>query len=192
MGSTPLLMRSRATLPSVSAQVGKHLGVNGDHMAAIEYDERKVRDVLGLPGFGQFYKGNHITTMSYDWWTSQPGNANDGKRFTLQEIYLSPLAHTLYDDARAPAGEPSFYGLQKKQALSTFNNHIEILAMVEDTHDGEFLAPPPLGSHVRPNAGPVGVGAFTYQLSDAVDRSARGGRRGDPVHRASAAGSASS
>ena len=166
MGSTPLLMRSRATLPSVSGQVGKHLGVNGDHMAAIEYDEQKVRDVLGLPGYGQFYKGNHITTMSYDYWTSKPGNANDGKRFTLQEIYLSPLAHTLYDDARAPAGEPSFYGLQKKQALSTFNNHIEILAMVEDTHDGEFIAPPPAGSHVRPNAGPVGVGTFKYELSE--------------------------
>jgi choline dehydrogenase-like flavoprotein len=166
MGSTPILQRSLPTLPTVSGQVGKHLGVNGDHMAAIEYDERRVRDILDLPGFGQFYKGNHITTMSYDWWTSKPGNANDGKRFTLQEIYLSPLAHTLYDDARDPAGEPSFYGLQKKQALSTFNNHIEILAMVEDTHDGEFLAPPPLGSHVRPNAGPVGVGTFNYQMSD--------------------------
>ena len=166
MGTTPLLMRSRSALPSLSGQVGKNLGVNGDHMAAIEYDERKVRDVLGLPGYGQFYKGNHITTMTYDYWTGKPGNANDGKRFTLQEIYLSPLAHTLYDDGRDPAGEPSFYGLQKKQALSTFNNHVEILAMVEDTHDGEFLAPPPYGSHVRPNAGPVGVGPFTYQLSD--------------------------
>ena len=166
MGSTPLLQRSRATLPTVSGQVGKHLGVNGDHMAAIEYDEKKVKDVLGLPGYGEFYKGNHITTMSYDFWTSQPGNANDGKRFTLQEIYLSPLAHTLYDDGRDPAGDPSFYGLQKKQALSTFSNHIEILAMVEDTHDGEFLAPPPFGSHVRPNAGPVGVGTFTYELSE--------------------------
>ena len=38
--------------------------------------------------------------------------------------------------------------------------------MVEDTHDGEFLAPPPIGSHVRPNAGPVGVGPFNYELSD--------------------------
>ena len=166
MGTTPLLMRSRAALPSVSGHAGKHLGVNGDHMAAIEYDEQKVRDVLGLPGYGQFYKGNHITTMTYDFWAGKAGHANDGKRFTLQEIYLSPLAHTLYDDGRDPAGEPSFYGLQKKQGLSTFNNHIEILAMVEDTHDGEFIAPPPSGSHVRPNAGPVGVGTFTYELSD--------------------------
>jgi len=38
--------------------------------------------------------------------------------------------------------------------------------MVEDTHDGEFLAPPPFGSHVRPNAGPLGVGPFNYELSE--------------------------
>jgi enediyne biosynthesis protein E9 len=161
MGNPPLLMRSRPTLPALSGRVGKHLGVNGDHIAAVEYDERKVRDVLGLPGYGQFYKGNHITTMSYDWWKGA-----DGTRFTLQEIFLSNLAHALYDDGRAPSSEPTWWGLQKKEALSTFNNHIEILAMVEDTHDGEFLAPPPTGSHIRPNAGPVGIGPFTYQLSD--------------------------
>jgi len=161
MGNPPLLMRSRALLPGLSGRVGKHLGVNGDHIAAVEYDEKKVRDVLGLPGYGQFYKGNHITTMSYDWWKGR-----DGTRFNLQEIYLSNLAHALYDDGRAPAGAPSWWGLQKKQALSTFNNHIEVLAMVEDTNDGEFIAPPPTGSHIRPNAGPVGIGPFTYRLSD--------------------------
>ena len=166
MGNAPLLMRSRPALPSLSGQTGRHLGVNGDHIAAVEYDEAKVRDVLGLPGYGQIYKGNHISTMSYDFWTDKPGNAGDGKRFTLQEIYLSPLAHTLYDDGRDPAGSPSFFGLQKKEGLSTFNNHIEVLAMVEDTHDGEFLAPPPSGSHVRPNAGPLGVGPFNYELSE--------------------------
>jgi choline dehydrogenase-like flavoprotein len=163
MGNPPLLMRSRPTLPALSLRVGRHLGINGDHIAAVEYDERKVRDVLGLPGYGQIYKGNHITTMSYDWWVGKPV---DGTRFTLQEIFLSPLAHALYDDARPPSGEPSWWGLQKKAALSTFNNHIEILAMVEDTHDGDFLAPPPTGSHIRPNAGPVGIGPFRYSLSE--------------------------
>jgi choline dehydrogenase-like flavoprotein len=166
MGNAPLLMRSRPALPSLSSQTGKHLGINGDHIAAVDYDEAKVRSVLRLPGYGQIYKGNHISTMTYDFWTDKPGNAGDGKRFTLQEIYLSPLAHTLYDDGRDPAGAPSFFGLQKKEALSTFNNHIEVLAMVEDTHDGEFVAPPPFGSHVRPNAGPLGVGPFTYELSE--------------------------
>ena len=71
MGNAPLLMRSRPALPSLSAQLGKHLGINGDHIAAVEYDEQKVRDVLGLPGYGQIYKGNHITTMTYDYWTGQ-------------------------------------------------------------------------------------------------------------------------
>ena len=133
-----------------------------------------MRDVLGLPGYGQFYKGNHITTMSYDWWKGA-----DGTRFTLQEIFLSNLAHTLYDDGRAPSTEPTWWGLQKKQALSTFNNHIEVLAMVEDTHDGEFLAPPPTGSHIRPNAGPVGIGPVQVRAVGPVDRGARGGQRGD-------------
>jgi hypothetical protein len=170
MGNSPLLMRSRPSLPSLSTQLGKHLGINGDHIAAIEYDEQKVRDVLGLPGYGQFYKGNHITTMTYDYFAGKPGNQNDGTRFTLQEIYLSALAHALYDDGRDPTGEPSWWGLQKKEGLSTWNNHIELLAMIEETNDGQFLAPPPSGGAVHPNAGPVWVAPFTYELSDQTVR----------------------
>jgi enediyne biosynthesis protein E9 len=170
MGNSPLLMRSKSNLPSLSDQVGKHVGINGDHIAAIEYDERKVREILRLPGYGQAYKGNHITTMTYDFWTGKAGNQNDGTRFTLQEIFLSTLAHVLYDDGRDPTGEPSWWGLQKKRALSTFNNHIELLAMVEDTNDGEFVGVPPNGGAIRPNAGPVWVGLFTYDLSDQTIR----------------------
>ena len=166
MGNSPLLMRSRPGLPNLSSQVGKNVGINGDHIAAIEYDEQKVKEVLGLPGFGQTYKGNHITTMTYDFWAGRSGNQWDGKRFTLQEIFLSTLPHILYDDGRDPPGEPSWWGLQKKQALSTFNNHIEILAMVQDTNDGEFLAPPPSGGALRPNAGPLWEALFNYSLSE--------------------------
>jgi hypothetical protein len=108
--------------------------------------------------------------MSYDWWAGRTGNQWDGSRFTLQEIFLSTLPHILYDDGRDPPGEPSWWGLQKKQALSTFNNHIEILAMIEDTNDGEFLDPPPSGSAVRPNPGPLWVGPFTYNLSEQTIR----------------------
>jgi hypothetical protein len=91
-------------------------------------------------------------------------------RFTLQEIYLSALAHALYDDARSPAGDPSWWGLQKKENLSTWNNHIELLAMVEDTNDGEFLAPPTSGGAEHPNAGPIWISPFTYRLSDQTVR----------------------
>src|SRR3954452_25036067 len=166
MGDSPILMRSKNDLPSLSAQVGQNLGSNGDHIAAAEYDPKKIRSVLGLPGYGQFYKGKPITTMSYDWWVGRRGHRYDGTRFTLQEIFLSSLTNFLYDDGRAPEGDPSWWGLQKKRAVSTWNNHIELLAQVEDTHDGVFQAPPPNGGALRPNAGPVTIAPLTYQLSE--------------------------
>ena len=166
MGNPPLLMRSRSELPALSDQLGRHLGVNGDHVAAIEYDSDDVRDVLGLPGYNEFFKGKPITTMSYDWWVDRESHDFDGTRFTLQEIFLSSLTNFLYDDGRDPGGDPSWWGLQKKRAISHWNRRIELLAMVEDTHDGEFLAPPPSGGAFRPNSGPVAVGPFTYELSE--------------------------
>jgi choline dehydrogenase-like flavoprotein len=167
MGTPPILMRSAPALPSLSPQLGKHLGVNGDHVAAIEVNPRKVRDVLGLPRYGQFYKGRPITVMSYDYYVGKRGHRHDGTRFTLQEILLSQLTNFLYDDGRRPEGEPSWWGRQKKRSISTWNDHIEILAMVEDTSDGAFYAVPPEGGgHVQPNGGPVGVGLFDYNQSE--------------------------
>jgi choline dehydrogenase-like flavoprotein len=166
MGNPPLLMRSQTNLPSLSSHVGKHVGVNGDHIAGVEYDPAKIRSLLKLPGYGQFHKGKPITTMTYDFWVGRRDHRYDGTRFNLQEIFLSSLTNFLYDDGRDPAGDPSWWGLQKKQSISTWNNHIELLAMVEDTHDGTFEAPPPNGGAVKPNSGPVAVAPFTYELSD--------------------------
>lgn len=168
MGTPPILLRSKQNgLPSLSDRVGKHLGVNGDHVAGVEYDPAKIRSLLKLPGYGQFYKGKPITTMSYDWYAGRSGHENDGKRFSLQEIFLSTLTNFLYDDGRDPEGEPSFWGEQKKRSIATWNNHIEILAMVEDTHDGAFyLAPPNGGANESPNSGPVKVGLVSYTMSE--------------------------
>jgi hypothetical protein len=162
-------MRSKQNgeLASLSDRVGKHLGVNGDHVAGIEYDPVKVRELLELPGFGSFHTGKPITTMTYDWYAGRPGNEHDGKRFSLQEIFLSTLTNFLYDDGRDPQGEPSFWGVQKKRSIASWSNHIEILAMVEDTHDGAFYAVPPNGGGAeRPNAGPVAVGLIRYEMSE--------------------------
>jgi choline dehydrogenase-like flavoprotein len=169
MGTPPVLMRSkqRGDLPSISDRVGKHVGVNGDHVAGVEYDPKKVRQLLKLPGYGAFYKGKPITTMSYDWYAGRPGNEDDGKRFSLQEIFLSTLTNFLYDDGRGPAGEPSFWGAQKKRSIAAWSDHIEILAMVEDTHDGSFyMAPPNGGGAESPNAGPVKIGLIDYEMSE--------------------------
>ena len=169
MGNSPILMRSKQSggLPGLSAQLGRNLGVNGDHVAAIEYDPKQVKRKLGLKPFRDFHKGKPITTMSYDWWAGRRGRAHDGTRFTLQEIYLSQLTNFLYDDGRGDGSEPSFWGLEKKRSISTWSSHIELLAMVEDTHDGSFYAAPPGGGgHVRPNSGPIGIGLFNYQFSE--------------------------
>jgi choline dehydrogenase-like flavoprotein len=161
MGDAPNLLRSQLDLPSLSSQVGQHLGSNGDHVAAIEFDPKRVRDVLGLGRYHAFHKGMPITTMSYDWWVGRRGHQHDGTRFTLQEIFLSTLTNLLYDDGRAPDGEPSWWGVQKKDAIAHWASRIELLAMVEDTNDGTFLAP-----SIQPNGGPISVGAFSYAMSE--------------------------
>ena len=95
--------------------------------------------------------------MTYDFWVGRRDHRYDGTRFNLQEIFLSSLTNFLYDDGRDPPGDPSWWGLQKKQAVAHWANRIELLAMVEDTHDGQFYSAPPTGGGaVRPNAGPVG------------------------------------
>ena len=168
MGTTPILMRSQTQggLGQLSPHLGRHLGMNGDHVAAIEVSNRAVRRVLDLPGYRDFHKGKPITTMTYDFWVGKRSNRHDGTRFTLQEILLSQLTNFLYDDGRSPAAEPTWWGRQKKRSISTWNRHIEVLAMVEDTHDGRFFGIPPNGNgHVQPNGGPVGVGLFNYELS---------------------------
>ena len=166
--ATPLiLMRSRANLPSLSSEVGKHLGVDGDHIAAIEYDPARVASVLGLGHYHEFYKGKPITTMSYDWWVGRRSHRFDGTRFNLQEIFLSSLTNFLYDSGRPePPGGPSWWGLQKKQAIAHWRNRIELLALVEDTSDGTFLAPPQTGAGFSTGPGPVEFGTFDYALSE--------------------------
>jgi enediyne biosynthesis protein E9 len=170
MGTAPILLRARqnGALPSVSPHLGKHLGVNGDHIAAIEVDSRKAHSALGLPGgYADFFKGKPITTMSYDHWVGKRGNRHDGTRFTLQEILLSQLTNFLYDNGRTNGREPTWWGREKKRSVSSWSRHIEILAMVEETNDGEFYAAPPTGNgHVQPNGGPVGIGLFNYRLSE--------------------------
>jgi choline dehydrogenase-like flavoprotein len=171
MGTPPILMRSANDLPGMSSHLGRHLGVNGDHIAAIEYDPKRVERVLGLRNYKDFHKGKPITTMTYDFWVGRRAHRFDGTRFNLQEIFLSSLTNFLYDDGRSPSGDPSWWGLQKKDAIAHWANRIELLAMVEDTSDGTFYAAPPTGGGAeRPNAGPLAVGLFNYVLSEQSHR----------------------
>jgi enediyne biosynthesis protein E9 len=169
MGTPPILMRSRLAgpLPALSSHLGRHMGQNGDHVAAIEFDPGRVKDVLGLRDGAEFFKGKPISTMTWDFFADRPGREHDGTRFVLQEALLSQVTSILYDDGRDPVGEPSWWGRQKKRSISTWSDHLELIIMVEETNDGRFLpVQPPSGGHVQPNAGPVGLGLFTYEQSE--------------------------
>lgn len=166
LGDAPILMRSRHALPGLSRTVGRHVGCNGDHVVAVELDEDAVRRELQLPGYADFHKGRPITTMTYDHYAGRPGHEHDGTRFTLQEICLSTLTNALYDDGRDPPGDPSWFGAQKKRAIANWTRRIEILAMVEDTHDGRFSSVPPFGGAVEANAGPIAVSPLVHRLSE--------------------------
>lgn len=164
LGDPQILMRS--PLPGLSRAAGRHIGCNGDHVIGVEFDDDAVRRALDLPGYADFFKGRPITTMSYDWYADRPGREHDGTRFTLQEIFLSTLTNTLYDDGRAPAGDPSWFGAQKKRTIASWSRRIEILAMVEDTHDGWIPAAPPYGGAIEANAGPIAISPLVYRLSE--------------------------
>ena len=172
------------TLPSLSTQLGKHLGVNGDHVAAIEYDPTKVRSVLGLPGYGQFYKGKPITTMTYDFWVGRRGHRYDGTRFTLQEIFLSSLTNFLYDDGRAPAGDPSWWGLQKKRAIATGTTTSSCWRWSRTpTTASSTPRRRPAAARCGRTPGRSAIGPFNYALSEQSVARARGGQRGDAADR---------
>ena len=167
LNDPPILMRSRLALPSLSEHLGRHVGTNGDHLAAIEYDPAKVSALLGLPGYGAHFKGRPITTITYDYWAGRAGRAFDGTRFTLEDVYGGGLTSFYYDDGRDPGGDPSWWGKQKKEALRHWHNWIEILAMGEETNDGTFLAvPPPGGGALQLDGGPVEFALLRYDHSE--------------------------
>ena len=167
MGDAPILMRSRNALPSLSPQVGQHLSSNGDHVAAAEFDPKKIRSVLGLPGYGQFYKGKPITTMSYDWWVGRRAHRYDGTRFTLQEIFLSTLTNFLYDDGREPGRRARRGGgCRRSRRSRTGTTASSCWRWSRTPATATFYAVPPSGDAIRPNGGPVSVGLFTYKQSE--------------------------
>ena len=180
MGDPQILMRSRLSLPALSAHVGRHLGVNGDHVTSVQLRPEKVRSVLGLPGYHDFHKGRQCSMGCFDFHVGRREHKFDGTRFILEELYLSPATQIFYDDGRDPPGEPSWWGLQKKRSLKEYPSRVEVLALVEDTQDGHFIAPPPSGASIRTTPGPLTLAPFTYKFSE---QSAHVRERADTVIR---------
>ena len=185
MGNAPILMRSQHDLPALSTQVGQaprrqRRPRRGDRVRP----GQGPRACSACPATRDFYKGKPITTMTYDFWVGRRDHSYDGTRFNLQEIFLSSLTNFLYDDGRDPPGDPSWWGLQKKQAVAHWANRIELLAMVEDTHDGSSTPRrrPGGGGAPERRAG-RGRARSTTRCPSSRVRGARGGQRGDEADR---------
>ena len=80
----------------------------------IEYDPKKVASVLGLPRLRPVLQGQADHDDDLRLLGRPPRPPHDGTRFTLQEIFLSTLTNFLYDDGRAPEGDPSWWGLAEE------------------------------------------------------------------------------
>ena len=119
MGNAPLLMRSRPGLPSLSTQVGKHLGINGDHIAGDRVrraeGQRSARAARLRPDLqGQPHHHDDLRLLG------RPVRP-PVRRHALHapgDLPLDARAHPLRRRRATRPGEPSWWGLQKKQALS--------------------------------------------------------------------------
>ena len=134
--------------------------------------------MLGLPGYGQFYKGKPITTMTYDFWHGRRAHTHDGTRFTLQEIFLSSLTNFLYDDGRSPGGRAVVVGPAEEAgdlAPGTTASSCWRWSRTPTTAASTRCRPPAAARSGR-TPGPVAIGLFDYTLSEAVDPRARARR----------------
>ena len=191
MGTPPILMRSRRTAPCRRSRrtSASHLGVNGDHVAAIEIDPQQGRSAcsacrrLRRVPQGQADHDDELRPLGRQ-------ARQRPRRHPLHPPGDPPLpAHQLPLRRRPRRRRRSrrWWGREKKRSISTWSRHIEILAMVEETQDGEFYAVPPTGNgHVQPNGGPVGIGLFNYDALRAVGA----GPRATPTRRSGGSPSA--
>ena len=153
--------------------VGKHLGVNGDHVAAIEYDPAKVRSVLGAARLRRVLQGqaDHHDDLRLLGRPRRPRL----RRHALHAPGDLPVARsrTSSTTTAAPRAIRPGGGSQKKRRSRPGPTTSSCWRWSRTRTTASSTLPPPAGGAVRPNAGPIGVGPFNYTFSDAVAARAR-------------------
>src|SRR5581483_378755 len=149
MATPVVLQRSAALLGGVPPAVGRYFSPNGDRVTLAALDEAKVESLLGLeraPGvpYEGYAIGRPIGTMSFD--RLDPG-APEFSRFSLQQIYFPPTVDILAGDGTA--GDPNWFGVDKRSLTSRWRSWLTVLAMTEDANEGTFGPPPPTGAFSR-------------------------------------------
>jgi len=160
LGTPVVLQRSAALLGGVPSAVGRYFSGNGDRVSVAVMDEGRVRDLLGLeraPGvaYDALHIGKPIGSMSFD---GLDAGAPEFDRFSLQQIYFPTITNILGQTG----GDPSWYGVAKKQLTDRWRSWLTLLAMTEDDNEGTFGPPPPSGSFTRV-ASSLAKGQLTYR-----------------------------
>jgi choline dehydrogenase-like flavoprotein len=149
MGTPVILQRSAPLLGGVPSAVGKYFSPNGDRVSMAVMDEARIASVLKLqrkPGtaYDAFHVGKPIGSMSYD---RLDARRPEFRRYGLQQIYFPSITNVLPSDGTA--GEPDWFGLDKRAVGSRWRSWLTLLAMTEDDNEGTFGPPPPSGNFVR-------------------------------------------
>ena len=153
--------------PPSRRRSGSNLGVNGDHVAAIEFDPARVQSVLGLPGYHEFYKGKPITTMSYDWWVGRrgarvrrhplhpPGDLPlDADELPLRQRPHRARRPVVVGPAEEAGGRPL---VQPDRVAGDGRGHARRDVLAAAAERGRRSAPAP---------GPIAIGTFNYAMSE--------------------------
>ena len=169
LGTPVILQRSAQYLGAMPDAVGKYFSPNGDHVTMAVLDESKIRDVLGLrrdarTAYEGFAVGKPISSMTFDYLDPR---AREFERMSLQQIYFPTIVNILPDDAHS--GDPSWFGMSKRELTRRWPSWLNVLAMTEDGNEGVFGSPPPTGSFTR-LASAASLGQITYRPSPQTSR----------------------
>lgn len=164
-GATPvILQRSEATLGPMPRAVGRYFSGNGERLNTAVFDDDRVREVLGLTrGDGVGYAANQIgrgpTVAS---WDRLDAALPEYERFSLEQLYFPPGLGTIL--AQVPgAGDPTWFGVRKKEMLQQWQSWLTIFTMSEDDNEGVFGPPPATGNAHRMSQQMLGHGSLRYR-----------------------------
>lgn len=159
-GATPvILQRSEPTLGKMPDAVGKYFSGNGERLNTAVFNEDRVREVLGLPGYEGYQIGRGPVVAS---WDRLDGNLPEYERYALEQLYFPPALGTILAQVPGATG-PSWFGVEKKEMMRRWKSWLTIFTMSEDDNEGVFGPPPETGNANRFSQQMLGHGPLSYK-----------------------------
>jgi enediyne biosynthesis protein E9 len=173
-GATPvILQRSEPALGTMPHAVGRYFSGNGERLNTVIFDEDRVRDVLGLDrGDGVAYAAYQIGRgPTVATWDQLDGDLPEYERFSLEQLYFPPGLGTILTQVPEATGtDPTWFGVEKKEMLRTWQSWLTTFTMSEDDNEGVFGPPPETGNAHRMSQQMLGYGPLKYDPTPNTQR----------------------